>query len=158
LQFRFKGFWRNEIGTSGQFHQDFTDSFFVLKLCAKLFCTYILGLYFFGKRISAEKLLVKCWWNWHKVNVERGEKQSISRLTMSHLKYVFLFLILGQVLASFAFILEISNRDIIKMFKTRVNRIEAYKCWLSFDFQTVSDPGLILIKKTSNLILKHKCF
>ncbi len=40
-------------------------SFFVQKIHAHLFCTYILGLYFFGERVLVQKLLLKCWWNWH---------------------------------------------------------------------------------------------
>ncbi len=48
-----------------QFHQHFMRGFFVQKFCPQLFCTYILGLYFFGARMLAQKLLIKCWWNWH---------------------------------------------------------------------------------------------
>ncbi len=40
-------------------------SFFVQKFCTQLFCTYILSLYFFGARVVAQKVLIKCWWNWH---------------------------------------------------------------------------------------------
>ena len=47
-----------------QFHQHFTSSFFIRKSFEQLFCTYSLGLYFFGARILAQKLLVKCWCNW----------------------------------------------------------------------------------------------
>ena len=50
-----------------QFHQHFTSSFFVRKALEQLFCTYIVGLNFFGARKLAQKLLVKCWWNWLKV-------------------------------------------------------------------------------------------
>ena len=50
-----------------QFHQHFTCSFFIWKSFKKLFCTYCLGLYFFGGRKLAQKLLVKCWWNWLQV-------------------------------------------------------------------------------------------
>ena len=44
-----------------QFHQHFMSSFFVGKSFEQLFCTYNLGLYLFGARKSAQKLLVKCW-------------------------------------------------------------------------------------------------
>jgi hypothetical protein len=37
----------------------FTHGLLVRKFCAQLFCTYILGLYYFGARISANKLLKK---------------------------------------------------------------------------------------------------
>ena len=47
-----------------QFHQHFTSSFFVGKCFEKLFCTYIVGLYFFVARKLAQTLLIKCWWNW----------------------------------------------------------------------------------------------
>jgi hypothetical protein len=46
-----------------QFHQHFTHVFFVRKFCAKLFCTYILGLNFFLTQAYrckyALKILVK---------------------------------------------------------------------------------------------------
>jgi len=38
--------------------------FLFWKCFAQLFSNYILGLWFFVKRISAQKLLVKCLWNW----------------------------------------------------------------------------------------------
>ncbi len=45
-----------------QFHQHFTLTFFVRKPFAQLFSNYSLALWFFGKRILVQKLLVKCWW------------------------------------------------------------------------------------------------
>ncbi len=48
----------------GQFHQSSTCSFYVCKLRIKLFCAYVLGLYFTGARLLAQKLGVECWWNW----------------------------------------------------------------------------------------------
>jgi hypothetical protein len=45
------------IDTCDQFHQHFTHNFFVQKFHTQFFCTYSLGLYFFGARISAQKLL-----------------------------------------------------------------------------------------------------
>ena len=56
-----------------QFLQHFTSSFFVRKSFGQLFCTYGLGLYIFGTRILAQKLLVKCWWNWPQFADEHGE-------------------------------------------------------------------------------------
>jgi hypothetical protein len=44
------------------FHQYFMSSFFIPKFFAHLLCAYNLGLLFFGKRILAQKLLIKCWW------------------------------------------------------------------------------------------------
>jgi hypothetical protein len=42
-----------------QFYQHFMSGFLVQKFCAKLFCTYIFGLYFFWrKNIDANKMLV----------------------------------------------------------------------------------------------------
>jgi len=52
-----------------QFHQHFTCAFFVQKCFAQLFSNYSLALYFFGTKISAQKLLVKCWWHWHQVSI-----------------------------------------------------------------------------------------
>jgi hypothetical protein len=48
---------------------NFTNSFFIPKFFAYLLCAYNLGLYFFGERILAQKLLIKCWWNWHQMAV-----------------------------------------------------------------------------------------
>ena len=47
-----------------QFHQHFTSSFLLQKSFEQLFCTYGLGLYFFGTRKWAQMLNIKCWWNW----------------------------------------------------------------------------------------------
>ncbi len=43
----------------GQFHQCSTRSFYVCKLHAQLFCAYILGLYFTGARLLAQKWRVE---------------------------------------------------------------------------------------------------
>ncbi len=42
----------------------FYEQLFVQKCFAQLFSNYSLALWLFGQRISAQKLLVKCWWNW----------------------------------------------------------------------------------------------
>ncbi len=44
-----------------QFHQHFARGFFLRKFRAQLFCTYILGLYFFSTRLPAQKMLFYCW-------------------------------------------------------------------------------------------------
>ena len=54
-----------------QFHQHFTSSFFIRKSFKQLFCTYGLGLYFFGKRKLVQMLLVKSWWNWLQVSISQ---------------------------------------------------------------------------------------
>jgi hypothetical protein len=58
-------FFENCWPANLQFHRHFTGSFFLRKFCAQLSRSYNLGLHFFGARISAQKLLEKCWWNWH---------------------------------------------------------------------------------------------
>ncbi len=50
-----------------QFHQYFMSSFFKQKFFVQLLYAYNLRSYFFGKRILAQKLLIKCWWNWHQL-------------------------------------------------------------------------------------------
>jgi len=50
-----------------QFHQHFMHVFYVQKPFVLPYSNYSLALLFFGKRILAEKLLVKCWWNWPQV-------------------------------------------------------------------------------------------
>ncbi len=47
-----------------QLHQHFIRAFFVWKCFAKLLSNYNVAWKFFGKRISAQKLVAKCWWNW----------------------------------------------------------------------------------------------
>ncbi len=48
----------------------FLHATFLYESVLQLFCTYILALNFFGKRILAKKLLVKCWWNLLKVSTQ----------------------------------------------------------------------------------------
>ncbi len=50
-----------EIDPWGQFHQRYMLSFYVRKLQVQLFCAYILGLYFTGARLLAQKLCVERW-------------------------------------------------------------------------------------------------
>jgi len=51
------------------------------KFFAQLLSAYNLGLQFFGKRILAQKLLIKCWWNWHQIgNSEMMPSASSSRV------------------------------------------------------------------------------
>jgi len=52
------------LSTRFQFRRHFLLAFFVRKCFAQLFSDYSLALYFFGETILAQKLLVKCWWNW----------------------------------------------------------------------------------------------
>ncbi len=52
-----------------QFHQHSTPSFYVRKLRMQLLCAYLLGLYFTGVSLLAQKLHVECWWNCAKLSV-----------------------------------------------------------------------------------------
>ncbi len=52
------------FSTLGQFHQCSTCSFYVCMLRAQLFCAYVLGLYFTGARLLAQKSHLERWWNW----------------------------------------------------------------------------------------------
>jgi len=52
---------RSNFATRCQFHQHFTGTFYYF---AQLFSSYCLALNFFGSSILAQKLRVKCWWNW----------------------------------------------------------------------------------------------
>ncbi len=56
----YQGLW----DSWSQFHQHSTCSFYVRKLHTQLFCTYVLGLYFTGVSLPAQKLCVERWWNW----------------------------------------------------------------------------------------------
>ncbi len=55
--------------TRCQFHQHFTWDFLVQKCLAHLFYIYSSALWLFGERIPAQKLLVKCRWNWLQVSI-----------------------------------------------------------------------------------------
>jgi hypothetical protein len=50
--------------TWSQFHQHFTCTFLPIFWRQKL-QSCVLGLEFFGAKISAKKVCVKGWWNWH---------------------------------------------------------------------------------------------
>jgi hypothetical protein len=54
-------FLEGKVEIRGQFHQRSTSSFYVRKLRTQLFCAYVLGLYFTGIRLLAQKLRVECW-------------------------------------------------------------------------------------------------
>jgi hypothetical protein len=47
-----------------QFQQHFTQAFFIWKCFVLLFSNCTLTLWNFVERVSAQKLLIKCWWNW----------------------------------------------------------------------------------------------
>jgi hypothetical protein len=53
-------------------------------ICKQLFCTYNLGLHFFVAIVSVEKLLKKCWWNWHLITLVsfRGKNYNEKRQVM----------------------------------------------------------------------------
>ncbi len=53
-----------EIDIRCRFHQCSTCSFYKCKLRAQFFCAYVLGLYFTGINLLAQKLCVERWWNW----------------------------------------------------------------------------------------------
>ncbi len=50
--------------TKGQFHQCSTRSFYGCKLLVQLFCAEVLGFYFTGVSLPAQKLHIERWWNW----------------------------------------------------------------------------------------------
>ncbi len=61
---KFLSIYQFHLFIRGQFHQRSTRSLYVHKFLEQLFCAYILGLYFTGARLLAQKLRVECWWNW----------------------------------------------------------------------------------------------
>ncbi len=71
------------LSTRCQFHQHFPCNFFVWKCFAQLFPNYSSALWLFSKRISAQKLLVKCWWNWLKL--ARQTSKELSELSLLRL-------------------------------------------------------------------------
>ena len=79
----------------GQFHQYFMTGFFVQKCFEQLFCTYSSALYSFGKRILAQKLLIKCWWNWPLVGSQTYERIEYCGITSTE-KTVWIILIASE--------------------------------------------------------------
>jgi len=75
-----RGFNVDEIDDRCQFHQHFKNNFFIPKCFAQRFSSNSLTLYFFGARISAQKLLIKCWWNWLQ-NCKTGTGQGLQITT-----------------------------------------------------------------------------
>jgi hypothetical protein len=63
------------VNNRGQLNQHSTRSFYVRKLHSQLFCAYVLGLYFTGVNLPAQKLRVERWWNW--AHDEDGKKNSV---------------------------------------------------------------------------------
>ena len=62
------GFTPNARVTSwSQLHQHFTSTFCTNILAPKNYKAKLQAQKVFGARILAQKLLVKCWWNWHLV-------------------------------------------------------------------------------------------
>ena len=56
-------FWRVFL-SRWQFHQHFTISFCANILAPKTFKAKLQVQSFFGELLLAQKLLIKCWWNW----------------------------------------------------------------------------------------------
>ncbi len=72
----------------GQFHPCSTRSFYVRKLRAQLFCACVLGLYFIGARLLAQKLRAECWWNWPMVVKMEHLLAWLDRNTKVHVQYI----------------------------------------------------------------------
>jgi hypothetical protein len=63
-----------------QFHQHFMHIFFVQKVFARSFFLLTFWYILFWCKNIVAKLLIKCWWNWHKsawcLQIERVKKQA----------------------------------------------------------------------------------
>ncbi len=112
LRFKLHSHWRRFLAISSQKRKkrdiwlpgvNFTNiltAFSYKSFFVQLLCAYNLGLYFFGERILAQKLLIKCWRNWHQGSVASSLRIQIAS---SHflkrnetLPIFFLFFLLGQ--------------------------------------------------------------
>ncbi len=60
---------KNSCLSRAQFHQHSMCSFYVRKVRAQIFCAYILGLYFTGTGLLAQKLHIERWWNWTQMSI-----------------------------------------------------------------------------------------
>jgi hypothetical protein len=60
-----------KLAASSCHHVSISPIFYEQLFCTKIFCAAFMCLQFgfviFGERILAQKLLIKCWWNWHQV-------------------------------------------------------------------------------------------
>ncbi len=63
------------------FHQLFTCEFFIQKCFMQLFSSYILALWLFVEKISAQKAQVKWWWHWHLVYIANNNSNSQTLLS-----------------------------------------------------------------------------
>ncbi len=50
----------------------FSAQLFRKKVLHGVFLYLIFGLFVFGARVLPQKLLLKCWWNWHLVNLTKS--------------------------------------------------------------------------------------
>ncbi len=64
---------QSHIHIMGQSYHRSMPSFYVH---AQLFCAYVLGLYFTGARLFAQKLHIERWWNWPHVYRSLSHKKS----------------------------------------------------------------------------------
>ncbi len=78
--------------TRSQFGQHFARNFFVRKLRTQLFCAYVLGLYFTGVSLPAQKLRVERWWNQAKESIWPTFWAQLFRTFCVHLIYRFVLL------------------------------------------------------------------
>jgi len=65
------------LGSGVNFINILTRAFIMWNCFAQLFSSYSLALQFFGARITAQKLLVKCWWNWRQYAEHLGFEMKI---------------------------------------------------------------------------------
>ncbi len=75
--------------TCGQFHQHSMPGFFVWKFYAQFFCTK-------SFRILAQKLLKKCWWNWHSIS-QFAWKKTLNGMEGNCYKKTFRFLFIRNL-------------------------------------------------------------
>ncbi len=78
--------------TRVQFHQCSTHSFYVRKLCMQLFCDYVLGFYFTGARLLAQKLSVEHWWNWPSVVLRQSYWRTAKSERVEHIFYLWILI------------------------------------------------------------------
>jgi len=126
---------------------------FLWKFSAQLFCTYILCWYmFFVNKKLANKLLIKCWWNWSaKVNLSSKTflKRTFGRTT---------FIICHKILACPALIViwrkvdlgSISSTFYAHVFRTKAN-------WAAFLWWNWQEVNFTNILCTTFMSADHKC-
>ncbi len=152
--------------TRGQFYQHSLCSFYIRKLRIQLFCAYVLGLYFTGARLLAQKLSVERWWNWPQRSLSGCAKYLTGAiffwaafrcvsLDFSILKLRCHMFLLMPFLYYIALVFFMINRGFIYFFVNSVIIFQCYcKFWKPHVATYINSPYLLMLTHIQNTGIK----